>query len=87
MIPIIFLAAADVASALACKWAVTADTGFKKEAYEYLARARELAGADNPDFTEYEARILYRIDSRRIIKKAEHDALFPEGYKRKGDGT
>ncbi len=82
-----FMAAAGVASALACKWAVTGDAGFKKEAYELLARARELAGAENPSFTEYEGRILYRIDSRRIIEKAEYDVLFPEGYRRKGDGT
>ena len=82
-----YSAAAGVASALACKWAVTGDAVLKKEAYEHLAKARKLAGADNPDFTEYEGRTLYRIDSRRIIDKTEYETLFPEGYTRKGDGT
>lgn len=64
---------AQVASAFACKYAVTGQETYKSEAMKYLAKARELAGEAMADFKEYEARILYRLQTREIINKAEYD--------------
>ncbi len=77
-------AVAQVASALACRYAVTGEAAYREEALVLLAKAESLAGPDDPAYLEYEGRILYRLDSRKIIEKAEYDAMFPEGYKRNG---
>ncbi len=77
-------AAAGVASALACKWAVTGERRFKIEALDFLKRARTLDAGRDPSFREHEARILHRLDSRRIISREEYARKFPGGYKSKG---
>ncbi len=79
------VAVASVASALACKWAVTGEQSFKQEAVNYLEQAKRLAGAENASLKEYEARILYRLDSREIISREEYQRRFPAGYVRKGE--
>lgn len=67
--------AAQVASALACKYAVTGQETFKQECMNQLAKARELS-KENAAFKEYEERILYRLKTREIIEKEEYDRRF-----------
>jgi hypothetical protein len=70
---------AMVASALACKYAVTGDTTFQEQALAYLKQGKDTAQAD-PAFKEYEDRIRYRLQSREIITGAEFHQLFPNGW-------
>jgi tetratricopeptide (TPR) repeat protein len=72
-------AVAQVASAYACKYAVTEDAQFKEKALEALGRAKAMAQKD-PDFAEYEDRILHRIESRQIIPRKEFQKRFPNGW-------
>ncbi|MEN6426931.1 MAG: hypothetical protein ABFE13_16370 [Phycisphaerales bacterium] len=68
-----------LASALACKYAVTGDDVFRKEALACLEQAKELAKND-PAFQEYEDRIRYRIHSQEIITRSEFHQRFPKGW-------
>ena len=76
--PQTFLRAGSVASALACKYAVTGDPAFKVRAEEMLDKSKQLATApdDLKIFTEYEERILYRLKSREIIDTDEYNRRF-----------
>jgi len=67
---------AQVASALACKYAVTGEENYKAEATETLDKARALAGSDDADFKECEERILHRLRTRDIINRKEYDRRF-----------
>jgi hypothetical protein len=73
-----FLRAGSLASALACKYAVTGDPQFLARSEEMLKKSRELA--QTPDevkaFTEYEERIRYRLKSREIIDTDEYNRRF-----------
>jgi hypothetical protein len=72
-------AAGAVASALACKYAVTGNPEFRKQAEQTLEKARALAQRspeDKASFEEYAERIRYRLESREIIDKAEYDRRF-----------
>ena len=67
----------QVASAHACKYAVTGDEKHKQEAIRYLEEAKKIASsAGDPDFKEYEERIRHRIETREIISKEEYDRKF-----------
>jgi hypothetical protein len=71
--------AAQLSSALACKYAVTGNTSFRQRAQEMMERARDLAKDDadaRKSLDEYAPRIQYRLDSRRVISKAEYDRIF-----------
>jgi hypothetical protein len=69
------MALAGVASALACKYAVTGETNFRDESQAMLERAEKLA--THPDvLKEYSERIRYRLDTREIITKAQYDHRF-----------
>lgn len=71
--------AAGLASALACKYAVTGDTSIRQQSEEMLAKAQQLAQGnpeDQKDLAEYLPRIRYRLDSREIITKQEYDRRF-----------
>lgn len=71
--------AAGLASALACRYAVTGDMAFRQRSEEMLAKARELSANDKDlpsDFWEYDERIRYRLSSREIISKSEYDRRF-----------
>lgn len=74
--------ASQLASALACKYAITGLSDFRKRAEEMLAKADQLAqtdvGAVNA-LAEYVPRIRYRLDSRKIITKQEYDRRFRGG--------
>ena len=74
--------ASVVASALACKFAVTGDSKYRQEAEAMLATARQKIGADSAEqkaFEEYAERIHHRLDSRLIISKTVYDSKFRKG--------
>ena len=74
--------AAAVASALACKYAVTGDPNFRKQSEDMLETARQKVGSDSAEqkgFQEYAERIRHRLDSRQIISKTEYDRRFRKG--------
>ncbi|NOZ23479.1 MAG: hypothetical protein GXP25_20580 [Planctomycetes bacterium] len=72
-------AVGNVASAYACKYAVTGKEQFKKDALRYLEQAKRLAGKDDPEFQEYEERIRHRLESREIISQQEYERRFRKG--------
>jgi hypothetical protein len=68
-----------VASALACKYAVTGNVAFRVEAESLLAHAHTLAMSSPEEmarYDEYAERIRYRLDTRVIIDKDEYDRRF-----------
>lgn len=70
--------AAQLASALACKFAITRTITFRQRALEMLEKARQLAQGDSEalkSLDEYAPRIQYRLDTRKIITKQEYDRL------------
>jgi hypothetical protein len=70
---------AGVASAYACKYAVSGDETQKAAALAHLEKAQK-AGGDPAAFKEYEGRIRYRLATREIIDKKEYDRRFPQGW-------
>jgi tetratricopeptide (TPR) repeat protein len=71
-------ALATVASAYACKYAVSGTAELRTASLDYLDRARAAEEKDL-DFPEYEARIRHRLDSREIINAAEYHRRFGKG--------
>jgi hypothetical protein len=74
--------AAQLASALSCKYAVTGIIPFRQRAQEMMEKATQLAQGDKEaleSLKEYAPRIQYRLDSRRIITKQQYDQLFRGG--------
>lgn len=76
-------AAAQVASALAAKYAATGDRRFRERSEEMLAKAKTLAiTIDNiTAFTEYSERIQHRLTTREIIDKDEYDRRYRASQK------
>jgi hypothetical protein len=74
--------AAALASALACKYAITGDNTFRQGSEELLQKSRELANG-NPEalknLDEFSERNRYRLESRKIISKQEYDRQFRGG--------
>ncbi len=70
---------AMLASAYACKYAVTSDTAFREQAVAALDRARTMSGGD-PSFREYEQRILHRLNTQEILSHREFHKRFPNGW-------
>ena len=70
---------AMLASAYACKYAVTSDTAFREQAMAALDRARTMSGSD-PSFKEYEQRILHRLNTKEILSPQEFHRRFPNGW-------
>jgi tetratricopeptide (TPR) repeat protein len=71
--------AAVLASALACKYAVTGDPAFRTRAEEMLEKAREFAAsspAATQSITEYEERTRYRLRTRKILDPKEYNRRF-----------
>jgi len=83
------VAQAGVASALACKYAVTGDAKYAQDAKAALELSRNLTGTDaesQTGFKEYAERIEYRLKTREIINKAEYDRRFrPELAKKESN--
>lgn len=75
------ICAGQVASAYACKYALTGDEKFKEQSLEALEQARTLSKG-GPQFAAYEQRmrILHRLHSREIIKRKEFFERFPNGW-------
>jgi tetratricopeptide (TPR) repeat protein len=79
------LTAASLASALACKFAVTGDSKYREEAEGLLRQAEQLAKDDAEQMKglrEYAERINYRLQSRRIIDTPEYNRQFRSGQNR-----
>lgn len=76
---------ATVASALACKFAITGDPAFRTRAEEMLerARAQAISPEDKKAFEEYSERIRYRLRAREIIDKPEYDRRYRPAKKGK----
>ena len=76
-------AAAQVASALAAKYAVTGDHSFRQRSEEMLAKAKTLAvtSEELTAFTEYSERIQHRLTTREIIDKDEYDRRYRASQK------
>jgi hypothetical protein len=75
--------AAGLASAYACKFATTGSEQFRTEALKNLEKASKLAGPKDPEFLEYQPRILHRLETREIITRTEYARRFPNGYQPK----
>ena len=73
------IACAQVASAYACKFAVTGDEQFKKNALDTLDKAIKLSKNDL-EFEDYRQRILHRLYTREIISGKEFHEKFPNGW-------
>ena len=73
----------QVASAYACKFAVTGDEQFKLLSLNFLQKAKTLSLQQGSlaDFETYEDRILHRIETREIISADEFNKKFPNGWK------
>jgi hypothetical protein len=70
---------AGVASALACKYAVTGDLVFRKQAEDTLKKAGALAQRSTEDKAEFDAyaeRIRYRLATRQILDTNEYNRRF-----------
>jgi len=79
-------AAANLAGALACKFAVTGDPMYRKRAEEMLEKARVLSQGNKESeasYQEYSERLRYRMNSREIISKQEYDRRFRAGKETK----
>jgi tetratricopeptide (TPR) repeat protein len=73
------MAAGGVASALACKYAMTGDPAWKNKSEEMLEKSRLLSQKspdDQKDFEEFAERTRYRLETRQIIDKPEYDRKF-----------
>lgn len=70
--------AAQLASALACKYAVTNDPVFRSRSEEMLEKSRllETSPQEKKYLEEYEERIRHRLQSRVIIDKEEYDRRY-----------
>lgn len=74
--------AAAVASAFACKYAVTGDAKYKQQSEEMLETSRQKVDPDPEQqkwLQEYAERIRHRLDTRQIITKTEYDRKFRGG--------
>lgn len=71
--------AAMIASALACKYAVSGEAAYRQRSEEMLAKAKELAQGDKESLdrlAEFETRNRYRLESRQILTRSEYDQKF-----------
>jgi ADP-ribosylglycohydrolase len=74
-------AAAEVASAYACKYAVTGDPSMRQAALDSLEQARKLKRPNDAGFPEYENRIQHRLATRMILSRAQFVQQYPNGWK------
>jgi tetratricopeptide (TPR) repeat protein len=73
------IAVERVAAAYACKFVVTGDEQFKKQALDALEKAKRMQIYEY-DSNEYEQRILHRLYTREIINGIEFRKKFPNGW-------
>lgn len=72
---------AQLASAYACKYAVTGDLQYKNSSLECLAAVDKMPTKGPAQDVEYKQRILYRLQTREIISPEEFHKRFPNGWK------
>jgi hypothetical protein len=68
-----------MASALACKYAVTGDPAFRKQSEDTLAKAELLAQRSSEEKSAFEPlaeRIRYRLATREILDTDEYNRRF-----------
>ena len=70
---------AGVASAYACLYAQSNQDSLKRLSLQYFHKAKSMDDT-SAAAKEFYGRILYRLDTRQIIKKDEYDKKFPNGY-------
>lgn len=78
--------AAELASALACKYAVTGDPAFRSRAEQLLEQARlgsQSSAELKASYDEYSERIRHRLKSRVIIDHDEYDRRFRQNETKK----
>jgi hypothetical protein len=71
--------AAAVASALACKYAMTGDLAYRQRSEEMLEKARQLANGNAEalkNLDEFAERNRFRLESRQIIGREEYNRRF-----------
>jgi len=71
--------AAALASALACKYAITKNAAYRQQSEEMLEKAQQLAQGNAEalkGLEEFAERNRYRLESRQIISKQEYDRRF-----------
>ena len=71
-----------LASALACKYAVTSDPSYRQRSEEMLTKAHDLSkgnAEEEKSYQEYADRILYRLHSKEIINTGEYNRRFRAG--------
>jgi DNA-directed RNA polymerase subunit RPC12/RpoP len=73
---------AMVASAYACKYAVSGDEQFKQQSLDFLKKAKTMSERQGflKEYNEYSDRILHRIATREIIDREEFNKRFPNGW-------
>jgi hypothetical protein len=76
------MSSAAVASAFACKYAVSGDQQFKQESLRYLDLASQKPGAGKPEFAAYANRISHRLETREILSEPEFRRRYPDGWKK-----
>jgi hypothetical protein len=72
---------ASLASAHACKYAMTGQSEFRDVALRQLEEAKRF-GAGSAESVEFAERMEHRIATRQIVDPAEFKRLFPNGWKR-----
>ncbi|MCX7804283.1 MAG: hypothetical protein N3A38_03740 [Planctomycetota bacterium] len=75
------LACGLMASASACKFAVSGDEKYRKQALEFLDRAEASGDMDREEMRSWKDRILYRLEAKEIIDSQEFKRRFPDGWK------
>jgi hypothetical protein len=73
------MAVAAVASAHACKYAVSGLEEDRKQAVKRLDEAAKLGGP-SAAFDEYRGLIQHRLDTREVVSRQEFRRRFPSGY-------
>jgi hypothetical protein len=74
-----FDAAASMASAYACKYAVTAGPEFREQSLRELENAKR-SGADRAQIDDFVDRTEYRLATRQILSPAQFAKQFPKGW-------
>jgi hypothetical protein len=78
------MAIAAIASALACKYAVSGDDNLRRQAEDKLTEAKNL-GLEASNSGRYEERIRHRLETREIIDSEEFMRRFPDGWQSQKD--
>jgi len=75
------MALGAVASAHACRYAVSGAEESRQKAMEWLGKAEAILKGANPEFLEYKNRVLHRLATREIISPKEFKKKYPNGWK------